>query len=93
MTAREGRGVYYEEATRQPPHDPLNLCIVATVAVLTWLIGPWAVTGFAVLGFVGYWRAWRKGLRRSKCWLRDTRLVLMYLAVLAAVGIVAALQT
>jgi hypothetical protein len=93
MTADENRGVYYEEAARQPPHDPLNLCIFATVAALTWLIGPWAIAGFAVLGFVGYWRAWRKGLRRSKCWLRDTRLVLLYLAALGAVGIFAAVRT
>ncbi|WP_227999818.1 hypothetical protein [Nocardia australiensis] len=88
----ERRGVYYDEATAQPPHDPLNLCVFATVALLTWLIGPWAVVGFAVIGFAGYWRAWRKGLRCSKCWLRDTRLVLAYLMMLAAVGVVAALR-
>ncbi|WP_330255325.1 hypothetical protein OG874_12670 [Nocardia sp. NBC_00565] len=57
------------------PPDPPNLCIFATVALLTWLVG----ATFAVLGFVGDWRAWRKGLRRTKCWLRDTRLVLPYL--------------
>ncbi|GAB2657973.1 hypothetical protein [Nocardia goodfellowii] len=88
----EQRGVYYEQAARQPPPDPLNLCIFATVALLTWLIGPWALTGFALLAFTAYWRAWRQGLRRSKCWLRDTRLVLLYLAALAALGVYAALR-
>ncbi|WP_280456955.1 MULTISPECIES: hypothetical protein [Nocardia] len=80
-------GVYYTEATahRQPP-DPLNLCIYATVALLTWLLGPVALAGFAGLAFAGYWRARRRGLRRSRCWLRDTRLVLCYLAVLVGVG-------
>lgn len=81
-------GVYYAEAVarRQPP-DPLNLCIYATVALLAWLLGPVALIGFAVLGFAGYWRAWRRGLRRSRCLLRDTRLVLGYLAILAGVGV------
>ncbi|MEV0546934.1 hypothetical protein [Nocardia salmonicida] len=86
------RGVYYEEAMRaQQPHDPLTLCVVATVALLTWLVGPWAVVGFGALAFVGYWRAWRAGLRRSRCWLRDTRLVLAYVAAIAVVGIVGAM--
>ncbi|MEU4313846.1 hypothetical protein [Nocardia sp. NPDC024068] len=89
MSTEEGPGgVYYAEATaRQPAPDPLNLCIYATVALLTWLLGPIALTGFAALGFAGYWRARRRGLRRSRCWLRDTRLVLGYLAVLAGVGV------
>ena len=83
-------GVYYAEAiARQPPHDPLNLCVYATVALLTWLLGPIALTGFAALGFLGYRRARRHGLLRSKCWLRDTRLVLAYIAVLFVVGVVA----
>ncbi|WP_040796624.1 hypothetical protein [Nocardia higoensis] len=83
-------GVYYEEAiARQPHHDPLNLCVYATVALLTWLLGPIALTGFAALGFLAYWRARRNGLLRSRCLLRDTRLVLAYLAVLVAIGIVA----
>lgn len=66
-----------------PPYDPLRLCVYATVALLAWLLGPIAVLGFALLGFVGYWRARRAGLTRSKCVLRDTRLVLTYLAAIA----------
>ncbi len=65
-----------------PGLDPLRLCIFATIALLAWLAGPWALAFFAGLGFVGYWRARRAGLLRSKCLLGDTRLVLVYLAVL-----------
>jgi hypothetical protein len=69
------------------PYDPLRLCVYATVALLAWLLGPWAVAGFAVLGFAGYWRARRAGLTRSRCLLRDTRLVLAYLGLLALAGL------
>jgi hypothetical protein len=68
-------------------YDPLRLCIFATVALLGWLGGPWTLALFAGMGFVGYWRARRGGLLRSKCLLRDTRLVLLYLAALVAVAI------
>ena len=67
----------------EEPYDPLRLCVYATVAVLAWLLGPWAVLGFAILGLVGYIRARRAGLLQSKCKLRDTRLVIGYLAVIA----------
>ena len=62
------------DSTQQPPFDALKLCVFATVALL----------GFAVLAVVGYARARRHGLLRSKCKLGDTRLVLLYLVVLAA---------
>ncbi|MFG3437820.1 hypothetical protein ACGF0J_11325 [Nonomuraea sp. NPDC047897] len=71
------------------PYDPLRLCVYATVALLAWLLGPWAVLGFAVLGFAGYWKARRAGLSRSKCLLRDTRLVLAYLGLLGVVALAA----
>ena len=68
------------------PYDPLRLCVYATVALLAWLLGAWAVVAFAGLGLVGYVRARRAGLLRSKCALRDTRLVIGYLAVVAVVA-------
>ncbi|MET8864065.1 hypothetical protein ABZW11_14025 [Nonomuraea sp. NPDC004580] len=71
------------------PYDPLRLCVYATVALLAWLLGPWAVLGFAVLGFAGYWRARRAGLSRSKCFLRDTRLVLAYLGLIGLTALAA----
>ncbi len=70
------------------PFDPLRLCIFATVALLGWLAGPVAVLVFAGVGFVGYARARRAGLTRSRCYLRDTRLVLGYLGLLVVAGAV-----
>ena len=70
------------------PYDPLRLCIFATIALLGWLLGPVALLFFAVLGLVGYTKAARAGLTRSKCWLGDVRLVLTYLGLLAALGAV-----
>lgn len=69
------------------PFDPLRLCIFATIALLGWAAGPVALTVFAAVGFAGYWKARRRGLRRSKCFLRDTRLVLAYLGILLAAGL------
>jgi hypothetical protein len=71
-----------------PPFDPLKLCIFATVSLLGWLLGPLAVVFFGGLGFLGYWKARRAGLLRSKCLLRDTRLVLGYLALIVAAGLI-----
>ena len=71
------------------PYDPLRLCVYATVAVIAWLLGPWAVVAFATLGLAGYLRARRAGLLQSKCVLRDTRLVIGYLAVIALIGVTA----
>lgn len=78
-----------------PPqqYDPLRLCVFATVALLAWLAGPFAVVFFAGLGFSGYVRARRRGLTRSKCVLRDTRLVLAYLGLLVVAGAAGAALT
>ncbi|WP_353650362.1 hypothetical protein ABLG96_05395 [Nakamurella sp. A5-74] len=68
--------------------DPLRLCVYATIAALAWWLGPFALLAFAALGLAGYLRARRVGLTRSTCVLRDTRLVIGYLAVLAATALV-----
>lgn len=70
--------------------DPLRLCVFATVALLGWLLGPLALAFFAGLGVLGYARARRAGLLRSKCLLGDTRLVLAYLTTLVALAVAAA---
>lgn len=67
--------------------DPLPLCVYATVGLLAWIFTPGAVVAFfGALGFRAYWRAWRAGLRKSDCILRDPRLVMLYLGVLSAAG-------
>lgn len=77
-------------SAKGPVYDPLRLCVYATVALLAWLLGPWAVLGFALLGLIGYVRARRAGLLRSACVLRDTRLIIGYLALLG-IGAVTAI--
>ncbi len=72
-----------QPAADEAPYDPLRLCVFATVALLGWLLGPWALLGFSVLAVVGYARARHAGLMRSRCKLGDTRLVLLYLVLLA----------
>ena len=81
-----GGGTEPAIAGADQPFDPLRLCIFATIALLGWVFGPLAVVVFAGVGFAGYWRARRSGLTRSRCYLRDTRLVLAYLFALAAAG-------
>jgi hypothetical protein len=76
-----------DRAEQPTPYDPLRLCIFATVALLGWVLGPLALTFFAVLGITGYAKARRAGLLRSKCLLGDTRNVLAYLGLLALVGV------
>ena len=72
---------------RGPVHDPLRLCIFTTIALLAWLLTPpLVVTFFAGMGLWGYARAYRAGLKTSKCILKDTRLVLAYLGVLFVAG-------
>lgn len=70
--------------------DPLRLCVFATIAAIAWATGPFAVILFAGVGFAGYVRARRAGLTRSRCYLRDTRLVLTYLGLLAVAGVAGA---
>ena len=77
-----------EERQEQGAYDPLRLCVLTTVALLAWLLGPAVVGGLALLGFLGYLRARREGLTTSRCILRATRLVLVYLALVAGMGVV-----
>ena len=69
--------------------DPLRLCIYTTVALLAWAFGPFAVLIFAGVGLAGYWRAHQAGLTRTKCYLRDVRLVLLYLGLASSGALIA----
>jgi len=53
------------------------------------VLGPIAVLAFAGIAIAGYARARRAGLLRSRCKLGDTRLVLLYLSVIAVFAAVA----
>lgn len=78
-----------ESVPDAPGLDPLRLCVNTTVALITCVLGPIALLGFALLAISGYARARRAGLMRSKCKLGDTRVVLGYLAVVAVLAAVA----
>lgn len=71
------------------PHDPLRLCIFATVAAIAWLAGPVALVFFALLGVRGYVRAIRSGLTSTRCLWHDPRISVAYLAALALLGVAA----
>ncbi len=79
---------------REPPvpaspavGDPLRYCIWATIALLAWLLTPAVLLiWFGSVGFERYRRAWRAGLRRTDCWLRDPRWAMAYLGALAVTG-------
>jgi hypothetical protein len=91
--AREAQAARAQQQPVSPPpfqavRDPLPLCIYTTVALLAWLFSPPLVVAlFAALGLRAYWRAWNAGLRQSSCYLRDTRLVMAYLATLLLLGV------
>lgn len=75
------------DITEEKQFDPLQLCIYTTIGVISWLITPaLTVAIFGSLGVVGYGRARRRGLAKSRCKLGDTRLVIAYLAVAATLG-------
>ena len=93
--ARAAQAALVAEGARPRPipppaiPDPLPLCVYTTVGLLAWIFTPAAtVAFFGVLGLRAYWKAWRAGLRKSDCILRDPRLVMLYLGVLSAAGAV-----
>lgn len=71
------------------PYDPLRLCVFTTIALIACVVGPLAVLAFALVAIAGYTRARRAGLLRSRCKLGDTRNVLIYLWVVAALAVAA----
>ena len=81
----------YDDSVGDPPapFDPLRLCVYATVALIACALGPIALLGFSILAIAGYAKARRAGLLRSRCKIGDTRLVLVYLSVLAVAAAIA----
>ena len=68
--------------------DPIRFCIFTTIALIAWVCGPpFAVTLMSGMGLWAYANAWRQGLRQSKCFLRDPRLVMGYLGAAFVLGL------
>ncbi len=69
--------------------DPIRFCVFTTVALIAWAFGPpFAVMLMSGLGLWAYVVAWRQGLRTSKCFLRDPRLVMGYLLTAFVLGLI-----
>ena len=79
----------YASAGPTVPFDPIRFCVYTTVALLAWLVSPPVmVMVMSGLGLWAYSRAVRAGLTRSKCVLRNPKLVLLYLGTVFAAGAV-----
>jgi hypothetical protein len=77
----------YDRQVPAPARDPLRYCIFTTIAVLAWLLSPAvAVLLMSGLGLWAYGRAYRAGLRESRCVLRHVGLVFGYLGAAFAVA-------
>ena len=75
-------------ATPSQPFDPIRFCVFTTVAIIAWVFGaPFAVMLMSGLGLAAYIAAYRSGLRETKCFLRDTRLVIAYLGIAFLAGL------
>ena len=65
------------------PFDPVRFCVLTTVALIAWLIGPPAcVMLMSALGLWAYARALRAGLKETRCVLKRPALAMTYLGVL-----------
>jgi len=68
--------------------DPVRFCVLTTVALLAWALGPPAVViAMSALGLWAYRRAIRAGLTETRCKLKRPGLVLGYLALALALGV------
>lgn len=73
--------------------DPIRFCVFTTIALIAWGFGPpFAVMLMSGLGLWAYLNAWRQGLRQSKCFLRDPRLIMGYLGAAFVLGLVFTLR-
>ena len=75
-------------------YDPIRFCIFTTIALIAWLFGPpIAVMLMSGLGIWAYVVAWRQGLRQTKCFLRDPRLVVGYLGAAFVAGLIVTMRS
>ncbi len=74
------------------PTDPVRFCVLTTVALIAWLIGPPAcIMLMSALGIWAYARAMRRGLTETRCVLKRPALAIGYLstAFVVAAGVLA----
>lgn len=63
------------------PADPVRFCVLTTVALIAWLIGPPAcIMLMSALGLWAYRNAMRAGLTETTCYLKRPVLAMSYLA-------------
>lgn len=75
-------GTPLQGATQQGGLDPMRLCTFTAIAILAWVLTPpVVVVWMATIGLIGYLKAYRAGLIRVHCRLRDVRLVVAFLAL------------
>ena len=73
------------------PIDPVRFCVLTTVALIGWLVGPpICVMLMSALGIWAYARAMRAGLQETTCFLKRPVLAMSYLAAafIAAAAVV-----
>ncbi len=76
------------QRTQAAVYDPIRFCIFTTIALIAWAFGPpFAVMLMSGIGLLAYAQAWKQGLRQSKCFLRDPRLVMAYLGGAFVLGL------
>ncbi len=77
------------QRSKSDAYDPIRFCIFTTVALIAWACGPpFAVMLMSGLGLWAYADAWHRGLRQSKCFLRDPRLIMAYLGTAFVLGLI-----
>ena len=86
-----GGGIEYDAPNQaRASFDPLRYCVMTTVALLSWLVGPAVmVVVMSAIGLWAYGTALRAGLTRTRCLLRSPRLTLLYLGVACVAGVTA----
>ena len=68
--------------------DPVRFCVMTTVALLAWVLGPAViVVAMSAIGLWAYRQAIRAGLTESRCKLKHPAWVLGYLTVALLAGV------
>lgn len=90
-TSIPGGAIEYDRpAQLRSTFDPLRYCVMTTVALLSWLVGPAVmVVVMSGIGLWAYGTALPAGLTRTRCLLRSPKLTLLYLGIACLAGMTA----